>query len=693
MEASGRHYAAVVVGSGFGGVMTALPLAAEFKRRGRGEKLLMLERGTWWTTPVPTVQDKTVKTYDFLAGKGQPVQFWSSADNFRGFVDLFTRCRRYKRNPDGLLELSNFGKRGLLGLSQNDGVTILRASGVGGGSLVYANVTIQPPDFVFDDERWTTSWDRDTRNAYFELARDAIGFGVLYALHQRAKAKDPALAAQPAPKKANTGLSNIVTRSPGLKPRWIVKPDPNSKRGIKQIDPAHSAPDDDTNALWIDRARVFQTEVRELTEDFGTVDSSINDVDPDAGPFVSDGHPQNYCERAGRCIVGCLPGARHTLNKQLMRAVLGTPRGDPPVLPDFSVEALAEVDVIAARPEGGWEVRYLSRDPNHATNTTATSVTADRVIIAAGCVGTNEILLRCKQRGTIPNLSERVGYGFSTNGDYLAFLDGTKEKLSLTRGPITTSFGHFNTPEAGDHGDPALFHTFEDNGIPRAFSDLTGNGMALLQSLSKGRHPRPFVWFAIVRFLLKRGWTGVRAYFRNYRTRQEQFASEDEWTMRMMCVAAMGREASIGRFRLGTGRETPLRVAREDGKQFLEDPIYAEIDKSLERFARRLTDDNERHFINPFVGEAAAALGGKSIGLSHPLGGCRMAASAADGVVDEYGRVFDASSNGGSSFHAGLYVADAARIPTALGVNPSLTISALALRTADKIIEELPPVQ
>ncbi|MDQ3740817.1 MAG: GMC oxidoreductase [Actinomycetota bacterium] len=684
MSVDGQHYTAVVVGSGFGGTMTALPLAAAFKRRGQGEKVLILERGTWWTTPVPTVQDKTVRAYDFLTRNGQPVQFWASADNFRGFVDLFTRCRRYKRNPDGLLELTNFGKRGLLGLSKNDGITILRACGVGGGSLVYANVTIQPPDFIFEDERWTTSWDRDTRNAYFELARKAIGEGVLLALHRRAGSPDPA------PRRVNTGLSNIVTRSPRLNPRWIVAPDPNNPRGVKRIDPALSTDADEHNALWIDRARVFQSEMRELTNDFGTVDSSINDITPEPDVFSAGGHPQNYCERAGRCIVGCLPGARHTLNKQLMGAIFGTPRGGAAELPNLSIEALAEVDVVAARPEGGWEVRYVRRDPDDPTRTTATSVTADRVVLAAGCVGTNEILLRSKEQGTIPNLSDRVGDGFSTNGDYLAFLDGTRDKISLTRGPITTSFGHFSSSEA-DGGDPATFHTIEDNGIPRAFSELTGSGMALIQSLSKGRHPRPFIWIAIARFLLRRGWQNLRAYFRNYRTRQERFASEDEWTMQMMCVAAMGREASIGRFRLGRGRDTPLRVAREDGRQFLDDPIYREIEKSLERFARRLTDDGERHFINPFVGEAATALGGKSIGLSHPLGGCRMAASAAHGVVDEYGRVFDTSKSGDSPFHAGLYVADAARIPTALGVNPSLTIAALALRTADKIVEELPP--
>ena len=693
-----KHYAAVVIGSGFGGTMTALPLAQEFQCRGRGEQTLILERGTWWTTPVGTVQDKEVKTYDFLVGNGQPTQFWSSAEHFRGFIDIITRCRRYKRNPDGLYDLTNFGKRGLfgIGLRHNDGVSILRASGVGGGSLVYANVTIQPPDLVFEDERWPRSWDAAVRNSYYELARDAIGIGVLFARYQRTVAEGRSHSSQPAPPKTNTGLSNIVTRSARLAPRWKPQSDPNNERGVKQIDPAHSTATDNDNALWLDRARVFQTQVGTLTADFGTVDSSINDIvpelNPEPTPFDPAGQPSNYCERQGRCIIGCLPGARHTLNKQLMRAILGTPKGDAPLLPDLSLEPLAEVNVIVARPGGGWEVRYLKRDHENPEKTQKVSVTADRVILAAGCVGTNEIMLRCKERGTIPNLSERVGYGFSTNGDYLAFLDQTKERISLTRGPVTTSFAHFNTPGSGDGTDPAKFHTIEDNGIPRALSAVTGSGVPFLQSLSKGRHPRLFVWWAILRLLVRRGLHYIAAYFRNYRSRQEEFASEDEWTANMMCVAAMGREAAVGQFRLGGRGETSLRVERSDGKAFLEDPIYEEINKSLEQFARRLTDKPDRHFINPFIGEVADDLGGRSIGLSHPLGGCRMGEEASEGVVDEYGRVFDTSKGGERPFHHGLYIADAARIPTALGVNPSLTISALALRTADKVIEELPPV-
>jgi len=90
---NGKKYdqTVVVIGTGFGACMTALPLARKFKARNKGETILMLERGTWWTTPVGTVQDKEVKAYDFLRGKNQPVQFWASQNHFRGLIDIITR--------------------------------------------------------------------------------------------------------------------------------------------------------------------------------------------------------------------------------------------------------------------------------------------------------------------------------------------------------------------------------------------------------------------------------------------------------------------------------------------------------------------------------------------------------------------------------------------------------------------------
>jgi choline dehydrogenase-like flavoprotein len=72
---------------------------------------------------------------------------------------------------------------------------------------------------------------------------------------------------------------------------------------------------------------------------------------------------------------------------------------------------------------------------------------------------------------------------------------------------------------------------------------------------------------------------------------------------------------------------------------------------------------------------------------SHALGGCPMSDSAQTGVVDEWGRVFRGEP-GPKGVYRGLYIADGSVIPTALGVNPALTISAVALRVAEKVLAE-----
>ncbi|MCA1678872.1 MAG: hypothetical protein LC777_07980, partial [Actinobacteria bacterium] len=506
-----------------------------------------------------------------------PVQLWSSAEHFKGFIDIFTRCVRRKGNEDGLYDLTTFGRRGLFGaLSKNDGVSILRASGVGGGSLVYANVTIQPPDFVLDDPRWP-NWPTAERDGLYETAREAIGTGVLWALHHKDKLTTPE------PPKINTGLSRIAARTAGIDPRFAVN-------GTHHVDLAHSKdlpggpPEaiDSANGLWLDRARVFQTAMSSTASQFGTVQSSINDFGPE-GPALFNGQPQNYCERQGRCIVGCLPGARHTLNKQLIKAIYA-PAGKPPAPLQgiLDVQALCEVQTISAKPGGGYDVHYLQRDKDDPKRVSERVVSARRVVLAAGTVGTNEILLRSRAAGTLPGLSPALGKGFSTNGDSLQFLENTKERVSLTRGPVTTSYGHFAE-------DPASFHTIEDNGIPRAFAALAGHGVPLVRSLSKGRHGKLFVLHATTRYLLGRIPAAFRALLRNAGTRQREFVSEDEELSNMMCVATMGREASVGEFRLGHGRDTTLRVARADGKAFRDDPIYTAIDASLQKLAAKLT--------------------------------------------------------------------------------------------------------
>jgi cholesterol oxidase len=81
--------------------------------------------------------------------------------------------------------------------------------------------------------------------------------------------------------------------------------------------------------------------------------------------------------------------------------------------------------------------------------------------------------------------------------------------------------------------------------------------------------------------------------------------------------------------------------------------------------------------------------GDKKLSVTHPLGGCRIGTSATDGVVDEHGRVFDASKPVDSAqTYPGLLITDASVLPGAIVAHPTMTIVAQALKTMDKAISD-----
>src|SRR5262249_25501986 len=278
-----------------------------------------------------------------------------------------------------------------------------------------------------------------------------------------------------------------------------------------------------------------------------------------------------------------------------------------------------------ALPAGGYEIRYLQRDKKKPWLATPASVTADKVVVSAGCLGTTEIMLRSKANGTLPNLSDKTGFGFSTNGDYIAFLEGTKSRMRLTRGPVTTSFGHFNTGQPATGPDVSKFHNVEDQGIPPALATIVGSGVPFIRKLSGAHHHLFFILYASLQWALKKLIHAVRALFRNFAVRQDIFESDDEVLAKMLCIVAQGRDVGDGQFRLGTNkRDTPLRVRRGSG-EFWQDPIYGEIEKTLDRLAPVIAEKPDTKFQNPFLNELTRELEAEAITVAHPLGGCHMA--------------------------------------------------------------------
>ena len=129
---------AIVIGSGFGASVAALRLAQQ------GKTILILERGTYWLTPEKLGQppthppgQKTLREY--LIEKKLPLQYWVRPNHQRGLLD-FLAAVRSSANKDGLYQYSVF--------KQAD---VLSANGVGGGSLIYSNVTLRPKAEVLAD--------------------------------------------------------------------------------------------------------------------------------------------------------------------------------------------------------------------------------------------------------------------------------------------------------------------------------------------------------------------------------------------------------------------------------------------------------------------------------------------------------------------------------------------------------------
>jgi choline dehydrogenase-like flavoprotein len=217
----------------------------------------------------------------------------------------------------------------------------------------------------------------------------------------------------------------------------------------------------------------------------------------------------------------------------------------------------------------------------------------------------------------------------------------------------------------------------EDQGVPRALGALTGHGQPVIRKLADGE-----TFAAIVE-----GLNAAQKIFARHPARRaapqgvadlsaDRGEADDELTAHIMCVVAQGKDAAKGVFRVEGGR---LRMTRKDNLRFHQDPIYDEIRTTLDKLAVELRDSGSTaSFVSPLP---------HTVLTSHPLGGCPMGENVDNGVVDVNGRVFRQAAAAGS-VHRGLYIADGSMVPTALGVNPALTISMLALNVAETVLLE-----
>jgi cholesterol oxidase len=344
------------------------------------------------------------------------------------------------------------------------------------------------------------------------------------------------------------------------------------------------------------------------------------------------GIAQPGCRHCGDCCGGCNVGAKNTV------AITYLPDA---VQHGAEIFTLARVSHIAKTADGRWQVHFLPTEEDGPA-AAPTSVSADIVVLAAGTLGSTEILLRSRERGLA--LSDRLGHGFSANGDIIAFGYGGKvpvDAIGLGHPPkvdgIDVGACVSGQIEIVDGEDLSQSLTVQEGVLPSALAPIlpvlfvpNGRLLGALKSLVSGVYKGPFA--------------------------------------RLQTFFAVSHDSASGRLEL---EDDALALRWPTAR---DEPVYRRLDTVLEALVRQAGGSYVK---NPLAG----TLMGHQPATAHPLGGCRMGRERGEGVVDHKSRVFDGRPGAGpADVHAGLYVVDGSIMPRSLGANPLLTITALAER-------------
>jgi len=518
----------IVIGSGFGGAITGCRLAEA------GYRVLILERGRRWNKDTYPRQpnDPWIWSYD---------------------------------NPERL--------NGWLDLRVFPNMSVAQGAGVGGGSLIYANVSAEPPPDTFH-----AGWPQEI--TYAELK-------------------------------------------------------PHYERMAKFMN-VQKVPD----TQWNPRMHLMKKAAKEIgkPERFKLLDLAIS-FDPTLTYDVNNPPPleasrrftnaqgveQGTCVHLGTCDIGCKVDARNTLD---MNYIPWAEKHGAQVRPLHLVTNIEQVT-------GGFQVAFDRLDNNRRI---AGRVTGRIVIVAAGSLGSTELLLRCRDvNRSLPNLSPFLGRNWSSNGDFLTpalYPDA----IHPTRGPTINSAIDFL-----DRSEEGQSFWIQDGGFP----DLLGYNMKRKDERPpQGSQPQILI-SSIIAALQGDPFRNVMPWF------AQAVDNADG-------VLSLRRQFWI----FGSRR---LHLSWDIAES--EKAINAVVNMSKK--LSRATGGREQ-----------IPLGWKlfrDLITPHPLGGCNMGNESANGVVNHKGEAFG---------YKNLYVADAAIFPEAIGVNPSRTIGALAERIAKIIIDE-----
>ena len=723
-----EQFDAVVIGSGFGGTIAATTLTDHFLLKKQG-KVCILERGQWWVSHEITFTPKDKRTQkpnmlEYLADNNAPYGFWAHPDNVEGLFKLLSMSRLIQRK--GLYDLRILSPQ----------VSAITASGVGGGSLVYSNVTVRPHESVYKD--WPTEKEGKSIGEYFVQAEDFIGInkittvaGLGNAMLERSKTFQEAtdrLAKQQDSviiNKNDYSLNLAISDIPDKLFNYFTLDGYNSltKNSISQLTPeliAKLAPDLAAKLTPDLIAQFTPDDIKNLGPDL------IAQLVPKVNTKYQNSMEANVCERQGRCNLGCIPGARHTMNKKLFQALL---QNKP-----LEVRPLCEANFIEFKEGENYPyiIHYKQFDKNDKASDK--TIRANILVVCSGTLGTTELLQKSKAKGLA--LSNKVGERFSTNADLLGYMKLDKKKIDITRGPINTSHAMFKT------GDKEFAFNIEDTAIPQMVADLFATifelysenkrrrlsfakrlslvrrfgvlGLAVLfmQGASLSQMQKMLMLLAnnpiITEVLALTGspktfgkmdmedtkklspyYTLVNWLMTDHDT---PFASPSERLANFFVFSCMGIDNSDGVLSLKTNwqeienknelvEKLQLQWSADNNKKIFEDII-----DGMKKIADQIEPNGSQRVVAPTWKETPSD---STLVLLHPLGGCPMGMNIEGGVVNNYGQVYQPDLQDKKNTYKNFYIMDGSIIPMAVGVNPSLTISAVSFRCVEHLIQNL----
>jgi cholesterol oxidase len=515
----------VIIGSGFGGSVSALRLAE------KGYSVAVLEAG------------KRYRPEDF------PRSNWNV---FKHLWAPSLRCH------------------GILRISLLSDVLILSGAGVGGGSLGYANTLLEPPDAFFADPQWSGLADwRQALEPHYRTASRMLG-------------------ATPNPRE--TPADRVL------------------REAAESLGYGHT--------FKMQRVGVF----------FGEPEVTVPDP-----YFDGDGPARTGCHFCGGCMVGCRHNAKNTLDRNYLH--LAEQRGAQ-LFPETKAVLLRELDGGGYAIDTVRSTRWFRRGRR--------TFRARQVVLAAGVLGTLDLLFRCREKGTLPRLSPALGSRVRTNSETLTGATARGSDIDYSEGIAITSSVF---PDEVTHVEPVRY--------PRG-SDLL-SFLATLQTPISHPLVRPFRWLFEV---FRRPVDFLRVLW--------PFG----WARKSVILLVMQTlDNSIRVFRKRRWW-WPFRRALVSQKEQARERVPATIPVAqplTRELARRMGGVPQNTINEVFLNVGITA---------HILGGCPIGESAETGVIDRDNRVFG---------HPGLYVCDGSMIPANLGVNPSLTIAAMTERAMSGI--------